>query len=248
MAEDSAKEASKEKLKFFKKTNGSENGSAVAVADAKDDPKEEAATTAEQSPQPEQTPARPDAVSTKTRVELRRTAFMPMVAPALALGVRTLVILAIIIADAYAAYFLVVKGIAPRMAEAQVVRAAREATAVEEPPEVERAPAGGRVAGQAGTITLIEDIVVNPAGSSGTRYLCTTVALESTVPMVDEEVAEREAQIRDVLIEILSRRTVDELSALSTRDELRSEIQTAVNEMLVSGEVVGVYLSNFILQ
>jgi len=172
-----------------------------------------------------------------------------MVAPTLALAVRTLVILAIILADAYAVYFLVVKGIAPRMAEAQVIRAAQEADAVEEPAaETEEVHAEGESVAGVGSITPIEDIVVNPAGSGGTRYLCTTVALESTESMVADEVAEREPQIRDTLIEILSKRTVEDLSTLSVREELRGEIKIAVNDLLVSGEVVGVYLSNFVLQ
>lgn len=249
MAEDSAKEGSKEKLKFFKKANGSSDDSAVTVADGKEDRKEEAPVAAEEGPKVEQSVTDKDEVRVETKAEGPRTPLMPLVAPTLALAVRILVILAIIIADAYAAYFLVVRGIAPRMAEAQVIRAAQEADAVEEPAaETEEVHAEERVAPGVGSITPIEDIVVNPAGSGGTRYLCTTVALESTKPMVADEVAEREPQIRDTLIEILSKRTVEDLSALSTREELRQEIKIAVNDLLVSGEVVGVYLSNFVLQ
>jgi flagellar FliL protein len=248
MAEDSAKEGSKEKLKFFKKANGSSDDSAVTVADAKEDTREEAPVQAEEEPKVEQSAVDKDDSGTEAEARARKTPLMPMVAPTLALAVRTLVILAIIVADAYAAYFLVVKGIAPRMAEAQVVRAAREASAEQEAAEAEEVHAAGDIAGGVGSITPIEDIVVNPAGSGGTRYLCTTVALESTQPVVAEEVTEREPQIRDTLIEILSKRTVEDLSALSTREELRAEIKIAVNDLLVSGEVVGVYLSNFVLQ
>jgi flagellar FliL protein len=249
MAEESAKEGSKEKLKFFKKANGSSNDAAVTVADAKEDRKEEAAVTADTDPKVESAAVPMDEVRNQAKAEAPKTAFMTVVAPALALAVRTLVILAIIVADAYAAYFLVVKGIAPRMAEGQVVRAAGETSTEEEAAaEVEEVHAQGKGAPAVGSITPIEDIVVNPAGSSGTRYLCTTVALESTKPLVADEITTREPQIRDTLIEILSRRSVEELSALSTRDELRAEIKTAVNEMLTSGEVVGVYLSNFVLQ
>jgi flagellar FliL protein len=248
MAEESAKASSKEKLKFFKKANGSSNDPAVGVADAKEDRKDETALRAAEDPGTEQACAVEDAVAKDTGAGTPKAALMPMVAPALALAVRTLVILAIIVADAYAAYFLVVKGIAPRMAEAQVVRAAQESKVEEEVAQAEEVHTQGKNVPIVGAITPIEDIVVNPAGSAGTRYLCTTVALESTKPTVAEEVTEREPQIRDTLIEILSRRSVEELSALSTREELRAEIKTAVNEMLVSGEVVGVYLSNFVLQ
>jgi flagellar FliL protein len=247
MAEDSAKEGSKEKLKFFKKTKGGSDDSAVTVADKKEDLEAEAQEAAEQQPRVEQ------AVETQeggieSGTDREKASLIPLLAPTVALAVRTLVILAIILADAYAAYFLVVKGIAPRMAEAQVVRAAQEEIAKEEAAPAEEVHAEAGAAPGVGTITPIEDIVVNPAGSGGTRYLCTTVALETTKPAVAEEVAEREPQIRDTLIEILSNRTVEDLSALSTRNELRAEIKSAVNNLLVSGEVVGVYLSNFVLQ
>ena len=249
MAEDSAKEGSKEKLKFFKKANGSSDDSAVTVVEDKEDLKEEATTAAEEEPKAEQSVVDKDEARVETKAKGPKTSIMPLLAPTLALAVRTLVILAIIVADAYAAYFLVVKGIAPRMAEAQVIRAAQEADAVEEPAaETEEVHAEEKVAPGVGSITPIEDIVVNPAGSGGTRYLCTTVALESTKSVVADEVAEREPQIRDTLIEILSKRTVEDLSALSTREELREEIKVAVNGLLVSGDVVGVYLSNFVLQ
>jgi flagellar FliL protein len=249
MAEDSVKEGSKEKLKFFKKAKGDSNDSAVTVAEGKENRKEEAPAAVEQEPKAEQSAVQADEARAEAKAEGPKPQLMPMLAPTLALAVRTLVILAIILADAYAAYFLVVKGIAPRMAEAQVVRAAQQADVVEEPAaETEEVHAGGKAGTGVGSITPIEDIVVNPAGSGGTRYLCTTVALESTEPVVADEVAEREPQIRDILIEILSERTVEDLSVLSARDELRAEIKTAVNNLLVSGEVVGVYLSNFVLQ
>ena len=253
MAEDSAKEGSKEKLKFFKQANGGSDDSAVTVAEAKED-RTDAPAAANQEPKVEQRAADVDEARAETGPEGPKTPLMPMLAPTLALAVRTLVILAIIVADAYAAYFLVVKGIAPRMAEAQVVRAAEEASAENEAAAAEEVHAEeesgtGEGAGTGvGSITPVEDIVINPAGSGGTRYLCTTVALQSTQTSVADEVTEREPQIRDVLIEILSKRTVEDLSALATRDELRAEIKVAVNDILVSGEVVGVYFSNFVLQ
>lgn len=248
MAEDSAKEGSKEKLKFFKKANGSSDDSAVTVAEAKDDAKKDVPVEAEEEPKAEQSEVDKNKVHAEIKAEARKSPLMPMLAPTLALAVRTLVILAIIVADAYAAYFLVVKGIAPRMAEAQVVRPAPEESAQDEAALAEEVHAEEAAVAGVGVITPIEDIVVNPAGTGGTRYLCTTVALESAEPKVADEVTEREPQIRDILIEILSKRTVEELSVLSARDELRAEIETAVNDLLVSGEVVGVYLSNFVLQ
>jgi flagellar FliL protein len=248
MAEESAKEESKEKLKFFKtaKDNPAEA--------AKPEQQEAAQTGRNGSPQPAEKEVRPSDVTPvgpeppEPRDEKVRTPIMPLLAPTIALAVRTLVILAVIIADAYAAYFLVVKGIAPGMVEAQVARARALAAAPKKPAAAEPKKVTEAEESWAGTITPIEDIVVNPSGSGGTRYLCTTVAFESIEPAVSEEIVNREPQIRDVLIEILGRRTVEDLSALATREALRDEMKVAVNDLLSSGEVVGVYFSNFVLQ
>jgi flagellar basal body-associated protein FliL len=171
--------------------------------------------------------------------------------PSLMLGFRTLVILAIIIADAFAAYMLTTKVIAPKIIEAKIVDLRAEIGQL--PPEggmlPKDKPARPAVGLESvGSMFQIKDIVVNPSGTNGTRYLCTTVALEITDPVVEAEATAREAQVRDLLIEILSRRTVTELSSLEMRDHIRDEIGKSVNTLLTSGEVDGVYFSNFVLQ
>ena len=171
--------------------------------------------------------------------------------PSLTLGFRTLVILAIIIADAFAAYMLTTKVIAPKIIETKVVDLRAEISQLPPdggmlPKDKPAKPAVGLEA--VGSMFQIKDIVVNPSGTNGTRYLCTTVALEITNPLVEEEATAREAQVRDLLIEILRRRTVTELSSLEMRDHIRDEIGRSVNELLTSGEIDGVYFSNFVLQ
>jgi flagellar protein FliL len=167
--------------------------------------------------------------------------------PGLGLAGRALVILAIIVVDACAA-FLVVKAIAPILVASRVKHATASVSAVAEPKPAAEAKGASGQQSTVGTIDQISDLVVNPAGTDGTRYLCTTVALESIDPKVSEEIKSREAQIRDVLIEILGKRSINELADLGTRNALREEIRAAVNGLLPSGEVVGVYFSNFVLQ
>jgi flagellar basal body-associated protein FliL len=171
--------------------------------------------------------------------------------PSLTLGFRTLIILAIITADAFAAYMLTTRVIAPKLIETKIVDLRSEIGQL--PPDggvlpTEKPPRPAVGMESVGSMFQIKDIVVNPAGTNGTRYLCTTVALEITNPAVEDEATAREAQVRDLLIEILGRRTVTELSSLEMRDYIREEIETSVNALLTSGEIDGVYFSNFVLQ
>ena len=241
MAEDSPKEESKDKLRFFKRAKGSSDKTEPKEADAKAD---------ETSPTP---PAEGETPSVAAEVEVAVRQPSPplstLLTPTLALAVRTLVILAIIVADAYAAYFLVVRGIAPRLAYGHVVRASMpQIPGSEEIAEAEETQSQANEEPTVGMITAIEDIVVNPLGTGGMRYLCTTVAFESIDPQVSNEVTEREAQIRDILIEILGGRTVEDLTSLEDREAMREEIRVMVNGLLSSGEVIAVYFSNFVLQ
>jgi flagellar FliL protein len=176
---------------------------------------------------------------------------MSQLLPSLTLGFRTLVILAIIVADAFAAYMLTTKVIAPKLIESKVVDLKAEIG--EMPPPGGVLPAGkpakpARGPESVGTMFQVKDIVINPSGTNGTRYLCTTVAFEIRNPLVEQEATAREAQVRDLLIEILSRRSVAELSSLEMRDNIRDEIENSVNNLLTSGDVDGVYFSNFVLQ
>jgi flagellar FliL protein len=249
MAEEPAKEESKENLKFFKNAKDnkpeSEDQTKAEEVPEKDTGKAEPAKASETS-EVSDTTVQPTEKAAEHKAKVKRPSvpLMPLLTPTLALAIRTLVILAIIVADASAAYFLVVKALAPRLTEARVVRQLRPP----EEPEVAQKPetAGAELA--VGKITPISDIVVNPSGTGGKRYLCTTVALEAAAQVVADEVTEREPQIRDLLIEILSRRNVEELSDLQTREGIREEIKESVNDLLRTGDVVGVYFSNFVLQ
>ncbi len=241
MAEEQAREeGSKENLKFFKKAKASAQG-AVQVEEAPEETPEAKEATTE--PAEENVP---EAAAVVEKPEQPSVPLRVLLAPTLALAIRTLVILAIIVADAFAAYYLVARALAPRLLETRVVNAMRQA---EEPPEAAAAETPEATQPPTvGTITPIKDVVVNPSATSGTRYLCTTVALETADPAVAEEIQSREPQIRDLLIEILGRRTVDELSDLKTRETIRSEIETSVNDLLKTGDVTGVYFANFVLQ
>jgi flagellar FliL protein len=253
MAEDPAKEESKENLKFFKNAKGQkpESEDQIEAEEVRENESRDGETAkpapASAAESTEVQPAEADA-ELESKVKRPSVPLLPLLTPTLALAIRTLVILAIIVADASAAYFLVVKALAPRLTEARVVR---ELT----PPPVPGVEPGTGEAGTlegevpaVGTITPIADIVINPSGTAGKRYLCATVALEAIEAPLVEEIKSREPQIRDLLIEILSRRTVDDLSSLQARENIRLEIEESVNDLLVNGDVVGVYFSNFVLQ
>ncbi|MBN1826858.1 MAG: flagellar basal body-associated FliL family protein [Candidatus Eisenbacteria bacterium] len=99
-----------------------------------------------------------------------------------------------------------------------------------------------------GTIHVIEDLVINPAGSAGMRYVCVSVGLESANPAVLEQMQLRDPQIKDRLIRIFGSKTVPELVDVTSREKIRAEIRTSVEEILPPEGLDAVYFVNFVLQ
>ncbi len=97
-------------------------------------------------------------------------------------------------------------------------------------------------------VYVVKDLIVNPAGTNGLRFLLTTIGLEVTSEETVKELEKRDVQIHDSIIGILTSKTLPELDDVSTRDTLKVSIKSQINKELVTGTVVNVYFSKFIIQ
>ncbi len=95
---------------------------------------------------------------------------------------------------------------------------------------------------------VVRDLIINPAGTGGLRYLLTSVGIEVTNEKAFAEIQSKEVIVNDILINVLSSKTLEELSDISKRKELRREIAKKVDEILTFGRVQNVYFSKFIIQ
>lgn len=94
----------------------------------------------------------------------------------------------------------------------------------------------------------LEPIVVNIAETKGTRFLKAKITLALENPMVAEEVALKKAQIIDILINLCSSRSLDELEQNMGRERLKKDIITRLNPLLDHGRVLNVFFSEFVIQ
>lgn len=101
---------------------------------------------------------------------------------------------------------------------------------------------------EVGEIHVIEDLVVNPAESGGSRYVAASVAFEVVDPDMIPVMELRDPQIKDFLIRILGSRTVAELADVRTREQLREEIKFEIEKTLGEGSIKAVYFVSFVLQ
>jgi len=98
------------------------------------------------------------------------------------------------------------------------------------------------------SVFMLDPIIVNIAGTNGTRYLKVTIGLELSDPKVSDEIEKRNPQIVDVLIRVFSSRDIAEVSEPRGRDGIRREIITRLNDLLVSGRLINIYFTEFVIQ
>lgn len=100
-----------------------------------------------------------------------------------------------------------------------------------------------------GEIHLIENILVNPAGTNGTRYLSTSIGLEvAKSEESSEHFKEITPIVRDILIAVLSSKSLEDLGSAAGRDAIRKEILDRVNLSIAPDSVYKIYFVDYVLQ
>ncbi|MEX0601153.1 MAG: flagellar basal body-associated FliL family protein [Rhodothermales bacterium] len=99
-----------------------------------------------------------------------------------------------------------------------------------------------------GEFMTIDDLLINPAGSSGKRFLVVSLGVESKDSGVLAELAEKDIVVRDAILGLFSERTADELASIDLRGQLKKEIIAELNTILQKGEIDRLYFTQFLLQ
>lgn len=100
----------------------------------------------------------------------------------------------------------------------------------------------------ASALHLIDNLVVNPAGSGGSRFLLTSVAVEVMDPAYTEVVFDHDFEMRAALIVLLGAKSVDELTDVSARAAMALEIERALVQILGPGIVRQIFIPQFVIQ
>lgn len=121
--------------------------------------------------------------------------------------------------------------------------------------EGEAAPAedGGHGAppatdGKNETVHVVDNLVLNPAGSGGSRFLLLSVAMEGGTPAVTAEMTARDAELRDIILTTLGSKNVDQLTDISVRDSIKSELISVISTRFGKGAVKRLYFPTFVVQ
>lgn len=119
----------------------------------------------------------------------------------------------------------------------------------EEGGEEKKAEGGEHGEGAASAVYTMDNLVLNPAESGGTRFLLFTIAFEMKDQAQLDALKARDAEMRDVVIAALGSRTVDQLADMTLRDSLKVQLATTVSKELKKKKAVKrVYFPQFVIQ
>jgi flagellar protein FliL len=110
----------------------------------------------------------------------------------------------------------------------------------------EETPADSKTSGQ--FVYVVKDLIINPAGTGGTRFLLTTVGVETGNEEELKSVEKKDVVVRDVLNTILASKSVEALDDQTKREGLRKEIRDSLQKSIRPEKITQVYFSKFIIQ
>ena len=97
-------------------------------------------------------------------------------------------------------------------------------------------------------VYTIDNLVLNPAESGGTRFLLLSVTFELKSAAVLEEMKSRDAELRDAVLVTLGGKTVDQLADMGQREALKGDLTRAATTLFKKGAVRRIYFPQFVIQ
>ena len=98
------------------------------------------------------------------------------------------------------------------------------------------------------TVPLGGKVLVNVAGTAGTRYLVASMSLVGKTSEFKDHVEKNDLQLRDTASSILSSKTLSDVDKPGMRNIIRAELISAFNDILGKEAVVDLYLTEFAVQ
>jgi flagellar FliL protein len=97
-------------------------------------------------------------------------------------------------------------------------------------------------------VVQLEPFVVNVTADGYPRYLKVQVAFEMSAPEGKADLEERVAQVRDLIILLLSSKRLEDLSDFEGKALLKDDMREQVNQLIGKGQVESVLFTEFVVQ
>ncbi len=97
-------------------------------------------------------------------------------------------------------------------------------------------------------IYMLDNVVINPTGTDGTRYVSLSIGLGVTKSSILDNLKERDIQIRDTVNSLLAKKTMGDFVDIDKRSDLKQEIMSAVNDKISPEHITSIYFTEFVIQ
>ncbi len=97
-------------------------------------------------------------------------------------------------------------------------------------------------------VYTMDELIVNPAGSQGQRYLVVQATIELSESNHIDLVNQHSQRIKHYMNASLSSRTVDQLLDFNERERLRVELKNIVNREIGEYSVRNLYYTKYVMQ
>lgn len=101
---------------------------------------------------------------------------------------------------------------------------------------------------EVGIMFPLDLFTVNLLSESGRRYLKVEMNLELEGEELALELETKKPVLRDVIIRILSGKSLEEVSTIKGKETLKEEIVTDLNQRVKDGQIKNVYFTDFVVQ
>ena len=93
----------------------------------------------------------------------------------------------------------------------------------------------------------IEDLIINPAGTSGQRLLLLSLGFGVADDDKLNTLKENEVIIKDMVINTVSQKTLGTLSRIELKDSLKVELAQKINQAYPQVKIKNVYFSKYLI-
>jgi len=96
-------------------------------------------------------------------------------------------------------------------------------------------------------IVPIKDVIVNPKNSGGQHYLMVNLGIDVDTPEHQKMLEERSIIIKDLLLNYLSSKTLNQLTATGFKEELKNTLKKSIKKLMKEIKVNNIYFSKYIV-
>jgi flagellar FliL protein len=114
--------------------------------------------------------------------------------------------------------------------------------------DASHAPASGGHGGKGKATASLNKMIVNVAGTLGTRYLVASVTLVGSGADFKNRIDDHRDQLLDVATGTLSNKTIADLEKPGARNEVRAELMSVFNNVLGANAVREIYITELAIQ